>query len=242
MAVDLRRAGGEPGAPPVLLIHGFGADRLGWAGTLPALAVRYAVWTAELPGHGRATPSEGDVAAAAMAAELQEALSEEWMHIVAHSLGGAVAAHLAARAPARVGRCVLLAPAGFGAGLPDGDFLDGFARLQDPETALALLRRLVVRERLVTPQMADYVLAHLERPGIRAALARIAAAIPRAAPAPLPPEALVIWGAEDTIAPPDTGWLAGLGDRALMLPGTGHLPHLEAATKVNCAILEYLDG
>ncbi|MBO6676204.1 MAG: alpha/beta fold hydrolase [Rhizobiales bacterium] len=238
MAPVMHRIGGEGDA--VVLIHGFGADRLGWVANSPALLDTYTVWAAELPAHGTAEP--GATTPIDIASALTELLpqNDKPIALIGHSLGGAIAAHLAALRPDQIGKTVLIAPAGFGSGAVAGDFLTGLPGLQSEDEALQHLRQLVVRERLIMPQMAQYVLKHLEKPGRREALAEIAqAALNFELPA-LPNEALVIWGEEDAINPPDMEWLKSLGERAMLLPQTGHLPHVEAATKVNRRITDYL--
>lgn len=266
MSPLMHRVGGE--GPSVVLIHGFGADRLSWVATSPALLDSYAVWAAELPAHGAAQPEP--TTPIDMAQALVELLPETddsatdysatddsgaggpatggSVALIGHSLGGAVAAHLAALQPSRIGKTVLIAPAGFGQKQGDGqglgatDFLTRLPELQTEDEALALLRQLVVRERLIMPQMAQYVLKHLAQPGRREALSQIAKAALNFLPPALPEGALVIWGDDDAINPPDVKWLDGLGEQAMRLPQTGHLPHVEAVSQVNRRIAEYLNA
>lgn len=261
MSPLMHRVGGE--GPSVVLIHGFGADRLSWVATSPALLDSYTVWAAELPAHGAAQP--GSTTPIDMARALVELLPETGgpatggsVALIGHSLGGAVAAHLVALRPDRIGKTVLIAPAGFGQGQGDGkghgdgqrdgqglgatDFLTRFPELQTEDEAFALLRQLVVRERLIMPQMAQYVLKHLAQPGRREALSEIAKAALNFLPPALPEGALVIWGDNDAINPPDVKWLDSLGEQAMRLPQTGHLPHVEAVSQVNRRITEYLNA
>jgi pimeloyl-ACP methyl ester carboxylesterase len=236
----MHHIGGEGDA--VVLIHGFGADRLGWIANSPALLDTYAVWAAELPGHGTAEP--GPTTPIDIATALAEMLPQSGgpIALIGHSLGGAIVGHLAALLTDQIGKTVLIAPAGYGSGAVAADFLTNFSNLQNEEEALAHLRQLVVRERLIMPQMAQYVLKHLEKPGRREALAQIAEAALKFERPALPKNTLVIWGENDAINPPDTNWLKGLGDQAMLLPQTGHLPHVEAATKVNRRITDYLES
>lgn len=238
MPAKLHKTGGN--GPPVMLIHGFGADRLGWAMTTPALMDNHTVWLAELPAHGDAEP--GSTTLEEMVADLAQRLpdADQPLSLVGHSLGGTIAAHLAGEHPNRIGKAALIAPAGYGLGVPNADFLTGFAELQTEAEALAHLRLLVARERLIVPQMAQYVLNHLNKPGRRKALADIAQAALRLTPRALPDNALVIWGADDAINRPDLDWLASLGDGAMVLPDTGHLPHVEAVSRVNRRLVEFL--
>lgn len=238
MAAKLRRIGGE--GPAVLLIHGFGADRMGWVANTPALMEQHSVWAVDLPAHGEAEP--GAITFEDLTDSVVEATKglDGPLALVGHSLGGAIASQMVARDPVRYGATLLLAPAGFGAGSLNAAFLQGFATLESEDEALGLLRLLVERERLIQPPMAQYVLAHLARPGRRQALAAMAAAALSLIPPALPEKALVIWGENDQINRPDLSWLESLGERAVLLTGTGHLPHLEAATRVNRLMLEHL--
>ena len=230
----LHRLGGT--GPDLLFVHGFGADRLSWAANAPQLTDAATVWAVDLPGHGTAGDAVGDGSALALAQAVAATLSALAgpAVVVGHSLGGAVALHLADIAPHLVHRLVLIAPAGLGAGL-DHDFLTAFPALQTGPQAQALLERLVVRPRLITPAMAAHVLAGLQAPTRRAALARIAAALAEM-PSPALPACPVdlIWGEADRINPPPA--TLPVTASLLHLPNTGHLPQVEAASKVNAVI------
>ncbi len=233
----LHRLGGE--GPPVLLVHGFGADRHGWAANAHALMAARTVWAVDLPGHGSAGNDVGDGSPAALAVGLAEAVESlpGPLPVVAHSLGAAVVLHLSRKMPWAFDRMILIAPAGLGAGL-DTDFLRQFPALAAQAEAEALLARLVERPRLVPP-MAAHVLAGLAEPARRAALAAIAAALPAAAPPPrLDGELTVLWGAEDRIVPPPPGLVLGVVPE--FFAASGHVPHVEAAGAVNRRLVALL--
>ena len=227
----LHRLGGE--GPPVLLIHGFGADRYGWAANAHALMGSRTVWAVDLPGHGAAGNAVGEGSPAALAAAVAEAMVDlgEAVPVIGHSMGGAVALHLARLMPDRIGALVLIAPATTG---PVGaaDFLDRFPDIASEFEAAAVLGLLTDRPALVAP-MVPHVLAALAAPERRAALRIIAAAL-KSAPQSPPPSGLpltVIWGAEDRILPCPAGEV--LGATPHVIPGAGHLPHVEKAGAVN---------
>lgn len=243
----MHHLGGD--GPALLLLHGFGSDRLGWAATTPALLASYSVYAAELPGHGTAKPAQDNADALTMAALTQSLVeqlpaTDDPLSIIGHSLGGTLACHLAeamnADVTRKLGGIVLLAPAGFGSAAPDPAFLEAFPNLQTEDDALALLRRLVVRERLIVPAMAQHVLGHLNQPGRRETLTALAKEMAKGLSPTLPEGALVVWGESDQINPAPKDWLGMLGEQALLLPETGHLPHVEASTKVNRAIGQHL--
>lgn len=99
---------GEPdGEPSVLLLHALGDSARTWAAfekqlPRPSVAV-------DLRGHG-ASPHAGDYTFATMAADVLHFMDRHGhgtVDIVGHSLGGAVAMHVAMVAPGRVRRMVV---------------------------------------------------------------------------------------------------------------------------------------
>ena len=115
---------------PVLLLHGFGADLNSWMFTQPALAEGRRTFALDLPGHGGSSKDVGAGDAARFTDAVEAALAAleiERVHLVGHSMGGAVAVSLAARRPERVATLTLIAPAGLGPEI-NGGFIDGFVR------------------------------------------------------------------------------------------------------------------
>jgi len=237
--------------PTILLLHGFGADRLSFAlneasfaGVGPTIAV-------DLPGHGDSDVEVGDGGVADFAeiiADFVAALNLGPCHIVGHSLGGAIALTLAAGRPDLVRSLFLLAPAGMGHGV-DRAFLEDFSELADAEAAEALLQRTVSRPRLINRHLASRVRKHLEKPGARAGLKRVArrllgldlardGTLEAIARQTLP--RAVVWGREDDISPRDEVKLAALGAEIHVLAGVRHLPHVEAPAAVNRLATDFL--
>ena len=235
----LHRLGGE--GPDVLLIHGFGADRLSWLALAPQLFPFATVWAAEYGGHGAAGNNVGDGTlidlAAALEAEIADSLTQPL--VVGHSLGGAVGLVLAARGAVKSTGLVLLAPVGIADNL-DNSFIAQLPEVTDGDAALALLQKLVVRKGLITRRMADAFVETLADEKRRAALRTIAASLKSdAVPVPFPPACpfTVMWGASDIVVPPPDVPTKGLR----MLPNVGHLPHVEAVSEVAAAVKELLD-
>lgn len=235
----LHKLGGE--GPPVLLVHGFGADRYGWAANAHALMGTRTVWAVDLPGHGSAGNAVGDGSPAALAQGLAEAVEAlpGPVPVVAHSMGAAVVLHAARQVRGAFDRLILIAPAGLGHGIDTG-FLASFPALSTQEEAEALLGRLVAKPRLVAP-MAAHVLSGLADRDRRAALSVIAAALAAAPPPPSPDSPVtVLWGAEDRIVPFPAGPVLGVEPE--VVAGAGHLPHVEAAGAVNRHIRAALES
>jgi len=90
--------------PALVLLHGIGADAGLWSGVIDALGGEFAVRAFNLRGHGGSS-CNGDLTVAALADDIAAAttaLGLEAFDLAGVSLGGAVAVHLAAKAPARV--------------------------------------------------------------------------------------------------------------------------------------------
>src|SRR5262249_8164168 len=121
---------GEGDGIPVLLVHGFGADLNTWMFSHPALAARRRVVALDLPGHGGSAKDigAGDPDSLTDAVEgAMGALGIARVHLVGHSMGGAIAALAALRRPERVATLTLIASAGLGSEI-NSSFIDGFVR------------------------------------------------------------------------------------------------------------------
>ena len=238
--------------PAILLLHGFGADRFGWLVNQQELAAAGRVYALDLPGHGK-TPLAGAGRLPDLVAAVERAIEGAGIgpvHIVAHSLGGAIAIALAAQRPDLVRSLALIAPAGLGADI-DAKFLSEFQRSQSAAETEALLHRLVSRPRLINRFMVAGVEKQLAIPGSRDALIAIAedlgrmdavieASLQAVAKSALP--RLTIWGEADTIVPLDRKRLASFGGESLIVEGAAHLPHIEFARAVNERLVNWLSA
>ena len=95
--------------PALLLLHGTAASREQW-GPLTAQAHGFTVLAPDFPGSGLTTDDGGPITVEALAAQAEAVLDHAGAgtaHVVGHSLGGVVAAHLAGTRPDRVRNAVL---------------------------------------------------------------------------------------------------------------------------------------
>lgn len=113
--------------PAVVMLHGGGPGASGvsnYSRNIEALAQNFRVIVPDMPGYGRSTkkPEHTDTYRyiADMIRGLLDQLGIQTAHLVGNSLGGAAALMLALDTPHRVGRLVLMGPAGIGTtrGLP----------------------------------------------------------------------------------------------------------------------------
>lgn len=237
----LHHLGGAEGLPDLLLIHGFGSDRFSWSATAPGFFNTHRVWAVELPGHTSAPVDHGSGDTHSMALAVANAVDKlsAPFSVVGHSLGGAVAVELATMRPDLISALVLIAPASLGA-RTNVEFLTAFPRLTSPDEAQSLLELLVSRPKLIGPQMVGHVLGFLDQPGRRDALIEIGNRLSLASSLPLPQGLAVvaIWGQQDVINPPSEATVGLFGERAHVLEGVGHMPHVELARKTNSIIAD----
>ncbi len=108
---------GDPGALPLVLLHGFGDSFLTWKGWTAALRDRFRVITVDLPGHGLTrAPADyrltGDELAGTVDAFAQ-ALALPPFAVAGNSMGGGVAWRMAVLRPPRIKALVLIDAVGF---------------------------------------------------------------------------------------------------------------------------------
>lgn len=105
------------GPQTIVLLHGFGAIHGVWSAIQEELAADARTLAYDLPGHGRSLshpgPGSAKAAAQAVLADLA-ARGVDAVHVVGHSMGGAVAVLMAMFSPDRIASLTLLAPGGFG--------------------------------------------------------------------------------------------------------------------------------
>ena len=119
LAVRLAESGAR-GAPPVLLVHGWGASIYmcrDWFA--PLAAAGYRVVALDLPGHGLSDkPSDtGRYRLESLVSVLRDVIEIAELrrpHVVAQSMGGTIALELATSGDPALGRLVLVNPACFG--------------------------------------------------------------------------------------------------------------------------------
>jgi pyruvate dehydrogenase E2 component (dihydrolipoamide acetyltransferase) len=238
---------------PVLLLHGFGADLNAWMFTQPALAEGRRTIALDLPGHGGSTkdvgPGDADTLTGAVEGALA-ALAIERVHLVGHSMGGAIAILLAARRPERVATLTLIAPAGLGPDINTA-FIDGFLRAARRRDANEVLKLLVHDPTLVSRAMVEDVLRYKRIDGVAAALQAIASAwfaggrqtadlVADVVALGVPVQ--IIWGASDRVIPVSHAALIGSRAQVHVLEQAGHLPHMEKAGEVNRIIRRFIEA
>ena len=248
-AIRIGRAGPAEGET-VVLIHGYAGDLDNWLFNIEALAARGPVIAIDLPGHGGSTKAVGDGALKTLAAAVAEALEASGVgaaHIVGHSLGGAVAARLAADQPDKVRRLTLICPAYLPGTALAEDFLTGVAESQRAKDLKPWLEQLFADPSAVTRDMVEDMLKFKRTDGVEEALAALRdrmvsgedAAALRADLHDLPQTLVIASDADQIVGAPDEAALPRQF-RVAWIEGAGHMPHLEQAGAVNALLLEAL--
>lgn len=236
------------GPEPVVMVHGFGGDHLGWLLVQPQLAGVATTYALDLPGHGASTKDvgQGDPAFfAEIVFGVMDALGLVATHLVGHSMGGGICIAAALARPERVRSLTLLAPATLGS-RANVAFVEAFIALDRPEQVRPLLAHVFADPRIVSRQVEDLVTAYKRTPGVPEALRTIADALferdgtPRVTYrdrlADLPMPVRLVWGEADRIVP--VAAADGLPANVVVtrVAGIGHSPHIEAPAAVTRAV------
>jgi len=107
--------GGPAEGEPMLMLHGFGANRDNWLRFARHFTQRYRVIALDLPGFGESSKPDVRYDAASQATRLNafaKALQLDRLHLIGNSMGGHIAALYAARHPEQVLSLALLDNAG----------------------------------------------------------------------------------------------------------------------------------
>jgi pimeloyl-ACP methyl ester carboxylesterase len=151
--------------PPLLLLHGAHGSWKHWIHNIEPLAATRRVLAADLPGYGDSAlperPGEGDSFAEAIAAGLREQLPPgQAIDVVGFSLGGVIAAHLAAIAPELVRRLIVVDTGGLD--LPVGDVATRPVRDLEGEALRETHRYNLLRLMLHSPDAVDDLALHIQ--------------------------------------------------------------------------------
>lgn len=240
------------GSETVLLIHGFAGDLNNWLFNQGALANQRTVYALDLPGHGLSSKNIGQGTLEELVDVVYgwvDALSLSKLHLVGHSMGGAIALALALKHPDRVLSCTLIATAGLGDDI-DSDYIQGIVNSARRKELTTHLQRLFADPTRVTRQLVDDMLKYKRLDGVREALRSIAnnmidhgrqKVVMREQLSRLGVPLLVLWGRQDSIIP--SSHAEGLPDSVAVnvFEECGHMVQMEAANDANRMIARFLD-
>ena len=218
---------------PLVLIHGYGVSGQIWQRAVPYLAQQHQVFIVDLPGYGHSTAT-GVWHLREMAPLLATWLRQLQLPdaaVMGHSMGGAIAIHLAAHVPELISRLILVNAAGIPlrAHLPSlaARSLHSFFQTGNGHLPLGLVRDMLQPRLNLLWQTAQ----EMKRSDFRAELARINT------------PTLIIWGERDVMLPIALGYaLKNTLPRAdfVTLPHCGHRPMLAQPAQFSRLVLEFL--
>ncbi|MGH7586775.1 MAG: alpha/beta fold hydrolase [Gemmatimonadales bacterium] len=228
---------GSPTGQPVILLHGYSDSWFSWSRVLPLFPANLRVYALDLRGHGGTSRPETGYRLADMAGDVLAFLDAQGIPrtaVVGHSMGSLVAQHVAARAPGRVSRLVLVGSTpvvseelatqlGEALEAMDGSVSEEFAREFQASTIFhpvpdEFFREVVATSLSVPLPVWKALLIGFSAPGSGAELARIST------------PTLLLWGTRDaySLRADQDALLAGIaGSRLLPYAETGHAPHWE---------------
>jgi pimeloyl-ACP methyl ester carboxylesterase len=253
---------GPADGTPVLFVHGWNCSVYTFRKNyLSVAAGGCRVMAADLRGHGLSDkPLRRDAytvdALAAHVLDIMDAFGARRATLVGHSMGGAIAARVALRAPERVDRLVLLAPVGFGEAS-----LMSVMKLLTPAAIAPVLPHLIRRwtvalglrlayhdARRVDGRDVDEYWAPTQFPEFVHAMREVVHAFRWDAVTEdelrrLLTPTLVMFGTGDRFVNPDRAEALARAlphGRCELVPNTGHVLPEEAPDRVNGAILDFL--
>jgi len=244
---------GAAGAPPLILLHGVGANSMHWRFQFAAFADRFRVVAWNAPGYMlsdplRAETPTGDDYADALA-DFLAALGIGTFDVMANSFGTRVAQCFAARHPGRIKRAVFT-----GASLAAGISAEERARTaagraemiargsyRFAERAPALLGSQASAE---TRTLVEHTLRATNRGGFLQAARFMAAGTMPPPGAGMTMPLLIVQGSEDSVTPAHANaalLVAAVPQaRLVTVDGVGHLPEIEQPNQVNALVRELL--
>jgi pyruvate dehydrogenase E2 component (dihydrolipoyllysine-residue acetyltransferase) len=243
----------ESGHDPVVFVHGYGGDKNSWLFVQEPIAADRVTYALDLPGHGASSKDVGDGTIQTLARAVLgflDAVGVNRVHLVGHSMGGAVVTALAAdpAAAGKVASLTLISPVGFGPEINAG-YLRGFAEAESRRELKPHLLQLFADPGLVNRQLIDDLLKYKRLDGVDQALRTLvdnlvegdkSAVDVTAHLAAFGGPAVAVWGHEDKIVPAANA--AGVGRAATVhiVDGAGHMAHMEKPHAVVAAIREAL--
>lgn len=255
--------GGPAEAPPLLLLHGVGADKDNWTRVAALLTLRYRVYAVDLPGFGESSkPAEAGYRIedqVGYVAAIAQALKLERFDLGGNSMGGWISAAYAIAHPEQVKSLWLLDPGGvmsaqdsemitmIKAGQPVPLFArtpEDFARLTNFVMSQPPFIPAPVLAVLANRQAQNYALNLSIFKQLREDSAPLDTQL-AALPAPLAIPTLITWGEQDRVLHVSGAEILHRllpNSSVSILPGVGHLPMLEAPLASAKPYLAFRDG
>jgi pimeloyl-ACP methyl ester carboxylesterase len=211
---------------PVVLVHGLAGSWRWWSQVWKSLAAHRRVFLVDLPRLGRRRSADE---LSAWLGRWLDAVELDRVDVVGHSLGGLVAAELAADRRERVRRLALVAPAGIPSGL--GLVRSSLRLVETLYEVRARLPTVVIDAARMSPVALLRGAAFASGRDLSAELASVRA------------PTLLVWGEHDRLTPTAVAeeWHRALPGSQLVLLPCGHVPMWEAPDRLSACLLTFLE-
>ena len=256
------REDGDPGAPLLVLLHGFADSFTTWDSWVQQLKPQFHVISLDFPGHGLTRAPAGAELSGDKLADFVDAFAAKLklpkFAVAGNSMGGGAAWELAVRHPDRVNTLILVDAAGFANDKP-GKQPWGFVilRYRLGRTILSKidnrplieqgLKADVYDKSLITPFVVDRFAEFQRAPGHREILMNVnmgaRAASTAALLSSIKVPTLILWGESDPLIEPNAAkkFAAAIsGSKLITYPEVGHLPQLEIPRRSAADAAEFL--
>lgn len=248
LRVHVRDVGPREDPTPLVLLHGTSASLHTWQGWVSGLEGKHRVITLDLPGFGLTGPFPDGDARLERTMEVLSALLEKLQVrqcvLAGNSYGGRLAWEFAVEHPESVAKLVLVDAGGYprnATSIPLGFRIaqtPGLRRLGEVLLPRGLIERSVKNvygdPSKVTEELVDRYFELTLREGNRAALVQRFEQVPAAGDTAklktLAMPALIMWGGQDRLIPPDNAQRFDEdlpNSRLVMFDALGHVPHEE---------------
>lgn len=242
---------GDPSGTPVILLHGYGDSWFSFSPILPLLDNKYRVYVLDQRGHGDSDRPQGNYALKQFAEDVlafMDAVNVNQATVVGHSMGSFVAQHVAAIAPERVNKLVLVGSATKIRNNVVSDLHREISTLTDPipekfiydfQASVAFqplpqdfLKAIVRESRKLPARVWQEVMTQMLSPEAEVQLTKIKA------------PTLIIWGDKENIFPrsEQDALVAVLKNSWLKVyPDTGHAPNWEKPKRFAKDLQQFID-
>lgn len=252
---------GDPQHPPVVLVHGLGGDSAhSWGRIADRLDERHHVVILDLPGFGRSAPATGALSPENYARLLHWVIEREGLedvHLVGHSMGGAIALEYAAAHPERLRNLTLVGSVGV---LHRAAYVKALlarslqlptlpAPFERPAREMSGALQGLLQEFSALPTLSEFIRSDgllvdlLGKPATVTAALTLMERDFSPAVASLSVPSTIVWGGEDRIAPMRSAHLlhGRLADSQLhVLPNAGHVPMADDPVAFRAALASAL--
>lgn len=237
--------------PPVILLHGLGANKNHWLGTIAALSPKFHVYALDQLGFGASDKPLINYRVATLVdflGEFMRTVQIPKASLVGNSLGGWVAAAFAAEHPDQVDRLVLADPAGYYVRTVPRDEI-AYLNPSTLAQARQVLNKVLANKQFVTDAVVErFYIDHL-RAGDSYTIERFIDSAARGEDSlndelkAIKAPTLVTWGKEDGLLPvalADAFVREISGAQKVLFDKCGHAPQFECAAPFHAAIVKFL--